>query len=312
MYSDVQKGLLPLVCLPCLVVLYVLYRFAKRPLRGTRTFGDRMEPLYSFTAAALLGQFFFQAFPNATGPSGTQLGVVVSAFIVIGFFVMLCIQKCQRVSHDNPYYVSPELNAIEIRSAIDPETMEIVEYYHNMDPDSEAVATDQLQLADEMAELKKRRRLCVLTVLVMAVLCVFEGFFLIYREPTAPGGGWTVLAFFMVDKVMESAVVSITMLHGYVHCQGQRQYLLVATGWTMVVILSTTPVLAGMTFTQCFVVVNHAATSIFYALAGGVLFWIALYYIWIDRKRVDKTDTIVRLVIFGVTSTVAWVTGYFI
>jgi zinc transporter ZupT len=310
MYSDVQKGLLPLVGIPCLIIFYGLYRFGKRAVRGTRTFGDRMELLYSYTAAALLGQFLFQAFPNATGPSGAQVGVIVSAFIMLGFFVMLCVQKCQRVSHDNPYYVSPELNSIEIRSVINPETMEAAEYYHNMDPDSPVSAEDQIKLQDEIAELKKRRRLCLLTMIVMGFLCVFEGFFVVYREPTAPGGGWAVIIFFVIDKIMETIVVSVAMLHAYLHCKGL--YMYGAAGWTVTVILSTTPVLANMTFTESFVVVNHMATSIFYAFAGGILFWIALYYIWIDRKRVDKTDTVLRLGIFGCAASMSWCTGYFI
>jgi len=309
-YSTLQKSLLvPLFAVPSLCLFYGMYRFGKRPLLGTQTFTDRMEPLYSFAAAALLGQFLFQALPNATGPSGPQTGAFVSIFVMIGFFVMLCIQKYQRVSHTNPYYVSPENNATNIVSSIDHESMELVEYYHAVSLDSDEIAAERLQLSDENAELRKRRRINALTIAIMSILCMLEGFFLVYRKTA-----WTAFAFFIVNKLIETLIIAISMLHAFIHATTEREprwYLYISLWWVLICVLSTVPMLVDMSYDAAYIMVNHLASSIFYALAGGFLFWIALYYIWIDRKKVDRRDTVVRLIIFGVTGALSWVVGYF-
>ena len=283
----------------------------KRSIKGLISFEDRMEPLYSFSAATLLGTFFFQALPNATGPSGTQVGTIASGFTMIGLFIMLCIQKCQRVSHDNPYYTSPELNSIQIRSLLNPDTVEFVDFYEALNLESETTAEERLRLADERAELKKRRRICILTIIILSILCIFEGFFLVYREPTALGGNWTIFVFFMLDKTVQSGVIGVSMLHCFMQAEPIK-YIIITVVWCVICILSTVPVLANMDWSLCFIMVNHLATSIFYSFAGGFLLWIALYYMWIDRVRVDKADTIYRLCIFAIVSIICWLNGYFI
>lgn len=311
MYLEVQKGLIvPFIALPCLGLFYALYKFGKKPILGASTFEDRMEPLYSFAAAALLGQFLFQALPNATGPSGPQIGVFVSLFVMIGFFIMLCVQKYQRVSHENPYYVSPENNSACIVSSLDPSSMELVEYFHASDLESEDVARQRFQLSDEHAELQKRRRIHVLTVIIMTVLCILEGFFFIYREAS-----WKTYFFFIVHKFMETLIIGVSMLHALIHATAEREhrwYLYTSLVWTAICACSTVPMLVGVSYDVVYGIVNHLATNIFYALAGGFLFWIALYYIWIDRKQVDKRDTVIRLAIFGVTGAVSWIVGYYV
>ncbi len=311
MYSAVAKGLLvPFIAVSALCILFLMYGFGKRPIIGNSTFEDRMELLYSFAAAALLGQFLFQALPNATGPSGPQISAFVSLFVMIGFFVMLCVQKYQRVNHDNPYYISPENNSSCIVSSLDRDSVQLVEYFHATDLESDDVARQRFQLSDERAELQKRRRIHVLSLLIMMILCVLEGLFLVYRPQS-----YKTLLFFAFHKMMETLIIGVSMLHALIHATSERQprwYLYTSLLWTAVCVLSTLPMLVDAPYDAVFAIVNHLATNIFYALAGGVLFWIALYYIWIDRKQVDKRDTVFRLAIFGTTAAVAWVIGYYV
>lgn len=312
MYSITQKVLFPFVIVPIGLILLFLYRFGKRPLKGTQSMTDRLELLYSFSGATLLGVFFFQALPNSTGPSGTQVGMIATGFTFIGLFIMIIIQKCQRVTQENPFFVSPELNSVEIRSIVDSEKMELVDYYQASDLESGKVSEDRLKLADEIAELKKRRRICILTILIMSLLAIFEGFFILYREPTALLSNWTIFTFFITDKMVQTVVIGTSLLHAFYHSTKRRWYLITSIWWMLVCMLSTVPVLANMNWTDCFTMVNHVATSIFYACAGGVLLWIALYYVWIDRIRVDKADTSKRLVVFGGVAVVCWLNGFFI
>lgn len=310
MYLVVQKALfIPLTALPGIVVLCLLYVYGKRPLVGTQTFGDRMEYLYSFSAAMLLGQFLFQALPNATGPVGPQLGAFVSLFVLVGFFIMLCAQKYQRVAHTNPLYVAPEGTSVEIVSILNRQSMEIVEFYHAIDLEATTAPDDRFQLMDETAELRKRVRVTTVAVGVLSILCLLEGIFLVYRPHT-----WFTWGFFLLDKLLETVVVGVAMLHALFHATTERQmrrYLYYSIGWILVSSCSSIPAIADMDYLTAYAIVNHIATSIFYALAGGILFWVALYYIWIDRKRVNRRQTVIRLAIFGVSGGIMWAVGFF-
>jgi hypothetical protein len=270
-----------------------------------------MEVPYTFTASALLGQFLFQALPNSTGIGTSTYSAIVNAFIMLGFFVMLCIQKCERFNHDNDYYISPE-SSIEVIHMLNTDKMEIVEYYQ---VESDERPENYLKLEDENAELKKRRRLCILLLVIMIILCIFEGFFLIYREPSVPGGSWVLFVFFFFEKCIETVIVSTNMLHAFYHATTERQwnwFLIGSIVWTISIVLSVVPVCAQMPYQDAANMITHLATSIFYASAGGVLFWFALYYIWIDRKRTDKIETFIRLTVFGGTAVASWLCGYFI
>ena len=314
MFNLAQTILFPFVSIPCLLICFLFYRYGKKPLSGLKTFTDRMEIPYTFTASALLGQFLFQALPNSTGIGTSTYSAIVNAFIMLGFFVMLCIQKCERFNHDNEYYISPEASNgyVEVTHMLDTDKMQIVEYFQI---ESDEKPENHLRLEDENAELQKRRKLCFLLLVIMIILCIFEGFFLIYREPTVPGGSWVLFVFFIFEKCLESAIVSTNMLHAFYHATTERQwnwYLIGSVVWSVSIVLSVIPVCAQMPYQDAANMVTHLATSIFYALAGGILFWFALYYIWIDRKRTDKVETFIRLCVFGFVAVLSWLCGYFI
>jgi hypothetical protein len=314
MYSPTQKALIPLVILPSFVISLLLYRFGKRPRPGqVRTFSEEMELFYSYLAAALLGKFFFETLPSATGPSGQNVSVLVTGFIIMGFFAMVILQKAGRVWQNSDFYVAPEINSKDIRSILDHGTMEINEYFSAESLLSEETATDRLELQDEYAELRKRRRIAFLTLVIMSIISIFEGFFLVYRVNSTPGGTWTLFSFFYVNKLMETLIVNIAMLHALLQCESRtKPYWIWSGSWLIVCVLSTLPVLCGMTWESSYQMVNHLATSIFYAIAGGILFWISLYFTWIDKRKVDRCETCSRLVVYGVTLVVSFLVGFFL
>jgi len=312
MFSQLQLILLPcIVAIVVLVTCYLLYKFGKKPLKNKNlTFTDRMEALYTITAAALLGKFLFFSLPDATGPGGPQSQIYVTGFVYLGFFVMICLQKYDRVSFENPNYVAPASNGVDIRAIINSETMTIQEYTA-MD-NSEESPQRTWTVLDEFAELKKRRLLCFISICVIFFTCVLEGFFLIFKEPFSIGGSWVIFAFFIIDKIMETVIINVVMLHALVHAEDYKWFLIVTILWFFVCVGSLLPVILQMSWQECYIVVTHLATSIFYGIAGGFQFYIALYYIWIDRKRTDKRDTILRLTLFGLVGALSFVCGVFV
>ena len=312
-WSDAQKGLLPVVGLPCFLIVYLFYRFGKWPLHQQQSFSQRMDYLYSFLAAALMGEVVFQALPNSTHTVIPQLNATVtsapinssfsSAFIFLGFFCMYCLQRFGRVWTDNDYYVAPATGNMDIKLILDPQSMELTEYFEAHEDSGE----DRMRLTDEVMELSRRRPIALLALIIMTILSVFEGFFLVYQH----GNKWAVLTVFFVDKMIETGILCTMMLHAFFQAQKRNWFLLGGFWWSLVCSISSLPVLLNMTREQASAVVTHVATNIFYAFGGGIIFWMTWYYLCIDQKRTDVRETVIRCVIFLFTGLVSWVIGYF-
>lgn len=278
--------------LPCGIIAFLLYRFVgRRALEAGSTFGSRMEVLYTFMAGSLLGQVLFQEQPNSNNFEYSTL------FMFIGFFVLYALQKLGRVCQWNPRYVAPS-DSIEIVHLLNPQSMELQQYLRVDNPDDPAVPHDRMTLEDEKAELRQRRQVCVLTLVVLVVLSVLEGVYFVFRGPQE----WVYLAFFAVDKLVEMAVVCVACLHAL-------WFTPWTIAWVFVVMGSALPALLGMVPDAAEIIVVHPATQLFYGLAAGVLFWVALYYVRIDRKNTDVRETVLRLFIFGASGALSWAVG---
>lgn len=311
MFTELQLILVPLcITFLSLIICYIFFRYGKSAI-ASPSFEDKMELLYTYIAAGLLGKFLFFSLPNATGPNHTITGAFVSAFIMIGFYVMFCIQKYNRVWYDNPYYTGPERGITEIRNIINKETCEIQEYYNAERLNDVETGQERLTLVDEKAEIRKRRLYFYLTIFILMLTLMFEGFFFVFREPFGIGGSWPVCIFFVIDKLKETAIISIIAVHAYIHTSKQW-YVFCMTCWITAVLCSCIPMMVQMAWEKSFIVTTHLATQIFYSLSGGILFWIALYFVFIDRQKTDKCETSTRLIVFGGSAAISWLCGVFV
>lgn len=311
MFTDLQYIIIPIIiAFACPLISFIVFRYGRIYLKAP-SFEDKLELWYSYTAAGMLGKFLFFSYPNATGPQHTVQDSIVSGFVMLGFFVMICIQKYNRVWYDNPYYVGPAAGTItEIRNLVDKETL-MIQQYISADENEETAAANRLIVVDEVAELKKRRILFYISFVVLFVTTIFEGFFLVFREPFTIGGSWAIVLFFVIDKIKETATISVIAIHALVQTE-KLWYAILMGFWTAVTVCSCLPMILQVSWDQSFGVVTHLATQIFYSLSGGVLFWIALYFIWIDRIKTDKWETFWRLVVFAASGVVSWLCGIFI
>lgn len=326
MYSDAQKGILPIVSVFCGVILALLYRYVKRPLYGNNTFEKRMNYLYTFTSAALFGEVMFQSYPNATIPMivhdtntttiSTALSPAIgssipSLFFAVGFFLISTFYESLRIWHENPYLVTNESNTSEVLYNVDPETSQMAEYFEadNTAPDLDTSQQRYRTIQDRIIT-QKRRYMAIVTILIMTVTCILEGFFLSYQS----GNKWVIVVVYMIDKMMETVVVGVSMANALFHTTTENQYnwyFIASLFWCLVVVCSTIPVLASMTMTTAASIVSHMAVGIFYAMAGACLFFICFIYTNIHLCKTDKTETLIRQVIWAATAAMAWIVGYF-
>lgn len=312
MFSTLNAILLPIfVTILCSLIVFLMYRYGKRPLQGNTVFADRMQLFYTFVAANMLGKFLFFSLPDAIGPTASQKSVFISGLVYLGFFIMYIIFKYDRVNHENPNYVTPNDNAQDIRQILDRESMTITEYTsmdHLEDPET---AVQKFKQKDERAYLRRRTIIAIITLFIMTLTCILEGFFLIFKEAFAIGGPWTIFVFFIIDKVLETLTISVVLLYAYFHGKKYR-YWVASIFWIFICFSSTIPIMTQMSWMYSSEIVNHIATNIFYAFSAGCVFFIALYFIWIDKNRTTKKEVIIQIIVFFIGGIISWICGIFV
>lgn len=326
LYTIAQKASLPFVSIPCAIICLLFYKYGRKRLNKKETIDSRMINLYSAVAGGTLGQFFFHTLPNSTidenitlmGSSNNGYSTI-SVFIILGFYIMLCIQKCGRVCTEHAYYTAPETTSVEVGYTLDPDSMSQNEYLHADDlQDNNRFKTQMWTVRDEIKEVQRRLTISTLFIIIMLFVGVLEGFFLVYKVNNndithSPG---LLIFMYYINKMIQTVIYCIVMLYGLYHIptdtRNTRAYWVFGFLWCVSIIFSTFPVELEMSKFTAGMVLNNSLLSIVYACLGGILFWMALYFVWIDRRHTDIKDTVKRLILFAVFIFASYMTGYFI
>ena len=299
-YTLGEKVSLPFVFLPCLLLVFIMYKYAKRRLVNADTFAKRMQYLYAAAAGAIMGQFLFHTLPNGTAASDEYDHV----FIFIGWFAILCVQKYTRVNNENEYYTSPGLPSHEITQRLNTDNMELDTYYEASGSDQSNFSRDMFILMDETKEMNKRRLLCILFYVSMVYISVIEGFFLMYHMKS------TTIAMFYVNKVIQTFVVCVVLLHGMFHAKrGKHWYAIASILYCIVCLLSSIPALIGQSTVPF---LENVFVSKVYLTIIGIMLYIAQYFAWLDRRQTNKKETIVVLITIALFGASSYATGIFI
>ena len=302
-YSIDEKVSLPFVFLPCLLLAFIMYKYAIRRLVDSETFAKRMQYLYSAAAGAMIGQFLFHTLQNGTSTSIENDHI----FILLGWYIILFIQKYTRVNNENEYYTSPNLPSFEITHKLDGNDMQMNEYYESSGSNQAEFSRDMFILMDETKELNKRRLLCVIFFVSMVYISIIEGFFLMYHPKTDIT---TTIAMFYLNKLIQTFVVCVVLLHGMYHTdKGRHWYAIASIVYCLVCLLSSIPALVGQSTVDF---LENLAVSKIYLLIIGIIMYIAQYFAWLDRTQTSKKETVISLIIIAVFGASSYATGVFI
>lgn len=293
-FSVGQKAALPIVFVPCAIVCFIVFRYAKRRLQDTDTMGRRMEYLYSALSASLLGHLLFRILPEIPQPFPVVVGV--------GFFVMLCVQKCAQSWRDDPYTTTDTFDG-ELYYCVDRESTQIKTNAVQENLLSPEIPEEERRLTLELNELRKRRKIAALLFVTMLCTAVIEGLLL-------PLGDTVVVAMFYASKLLQTLALSVAWVHAFLHAPEEGRwpwYFILSLVWCVTCALSTLPGLLDFVAPA-----DNVALLLFYALAAGIVLWVAQYFIFIDRTENNMRRTVSRLVVFGVVFVATWVTSFFV
>jgi len=310
-YSINEKVALPFVFLPCLLLVFIMYKYAKRRLVDSDTFAKRMQYLYGAAAGGIMGQFLFHTLRKSTSASVEDDHV----FIFIGWFLMLFIQKYTRVNNENEFYTSPSLPSQEIVHHLDNQDVQLNSYYEASNLEEPIVnnqttfSREMFAIMDETKEKYKRRILFVMFYIPMVFISIIEGFFLMYRVKTTVAA---TIGIFYVNKLIQTFVVCVVLLHSMFHAERKKRrhmYAIAGIFYCLVCLLSSIPALVGQDTT---IFVENVVVTKLYLFIVGMIMYIAQYFAWLDRKQTNKKETIVVLVMVLVFGASSYATGIFL
>lgn len=310
-YTVGQKVALPFVLLPCLFLSFILYKHARKRILDTETFAKRMQYFYSAIGGGLMGQYLCHVSPKGAAAGDPK----DAAFIFIGIYIMVCVQKFTRVNNENQHYTSPSLPSFEIKQSLDGSDMQMDEYYEasGLDEPVENGHTkfglDMLSLMDENKELYKRRLLSILFYIPMVYISFIEGFFLAYRMKSSVA---VTIIIFYCNKLIQTFIVCVVLLHGMFHVKRtgrKHMYFILSVGYCTVCMLSCIPALTGSDMSAF---LEHVVVSKIYLLVSGMMLYVATYFVWLDRRHTNKKETILGLACMALFGIASCVTGIFI
>jgi zinc transporter ZupT len=324
MFTPIEKSFLSLAFIPCAVLQFIIYRYAKHRLVGeSETIEKRMEKWFATMSGVMLGIFIFRTLPQSAAvvASNTFLRMgwsyrALAAFVMLGFYSLMWVDKLSRVWPYSTTYagLSPQeaSDSLQTDHIIDPKRIEQTEYYDCSDLGSPVYNKDLSQLQAEASVLARNRRNAILLYMLMIFVCVIEGLYLVYRQDVALGGTGGIVGCFYVDKLLESLVVGAVLVYGRFHAFSKPYWFLaLCILWWVVIILSTVPVLSDAPVAEIAVAIEHPALGVCYAIAAGFIFYIAIYFIFVNRVQTDRREMILRLLAFGVGLWIPFVTSIF-
>lgn len=292
-FSNVEKGFLPVVFVPCALLCLLIYKFAKRPLERAsgETIARRMQYLYAAGSGILFGEVLFHVAPFLTRAYRATLGLGLLAAICVEAF----LPRLSRDGHSGAHSV------VELEHSVDFEEVKINDRLMVDDCLDDDYAEQASAMADEEFELKKRRVVVGLFVCALLPYVLLEGFY--YASFPAPTPALQIVAFYL-DKLLQTLVLCSMLVHAFLHGVKHRQwpwYLIVCAGWLLLCALSTLSGELGYNFMTEFGAI--VAVNGLYSILGGILLVMAMYLKGLvqaqQERAYDTRSTVLRLLCFA-------------
>ena len=136
-----------------------------------------------------MGQFFCHALRKGLIDTGIVTASrdiwgynILIGFVLLSFFVLLCIDKYSLVWNDNPFHTVDGIYMSGAENLLDRDHVEETRYHESNDVTSEAYAVESFSRMDSKRIVQIKRRRAILLFFIMLVLVVIEGKVGVFRR----------------------------------------------------------------------------------------------------------------------------------
>lgn len=314
MYETWQAALLPLmggILCPCMS--WLVYRVSRRRLKRKETLKSSAHVFYRSLSGILLAQFLCHTFLPSILPTNvtpfTSLDIkYMFYFILLGYFVFEVCESISRIWNTNVQYISPldDANAYgQDEIGLNKETMEEQSVVVGQNVSSNDFSNTVWLLQDAAKDKRKRQWLLATLLVTFCIISVMDGMLLVYRNPQDTLQTIGILVSFFINGISMSFAIFGGMIHAKFHVTEEERprvlwWSFVTAVWSVALICSSIPVLAGISLQTTQDIVNNKILLAFYGFAAGMVLKLQQYYHQQKVNDIDRRQTVIGLLVFFV------------
>lgn len=311
-YDDGQKVALAFSFVPCILVSYLLYKYSKQELHGSQTIDKSMVYFYNAIGGSILGQLIFHIIPNGIVHHLDINYALMSIFVFLGLFVMLCVQRCARVNSEMQHHTDSSGTTLDVKHTIIKKTVSRGDYFEATELE-EQLPDNYFKIIDEDAEIRKRRQITTVFYIILVIGSILEGYILVINKTHGIGGIGLHIGMWYANKLLQTFMISVMSIYAMFHVTNEKRPYIGLTGfWILVCLLSTIPILSDTTTEFSESTMNNNWMAAFYAFMGGVLWWISGHVRELKFKKTTKKETTIGLILFLLFGIISYITGIFV
>lgn len=324
-FSSGQKILYVISSAVVLLVATLVYRVLKRPIRDEEeTYDQRTQFISYIMIACLLGIQICVALPHALlhaelGTNFSYTAYALAAFgILIGFNVLLTVQRCVRVHHPNKNYRQSGKVSENIEPLINRDTIEIQEAVKVKDMGK--LFSSHVSVMDKVNDLYNRRLIAAILYILLSFMTALDGFFVVYWSDKTLGGNlWVLVVMACIVRFAYGTCVSCVLAHSMLHALVKSRwyhYLIdfrvAAFLYFVIQVLSALPLLLDVTVDVATGILQHPAFTFFYGVNCGMMLWVLGYFVWIQDAQPTRVSTTRYLLLVWFITIALGITGLFV
>jgi hypothetical protein len=312
------------------VFAFLILKIAKKKLTENESYLKRMYFLYILTSSCMIGLFVCVTLPHsmlraALGTNQAYTVHAVSAFgILIGFNIMLSIQRCFRITNGNSNYHQPTNVSEREDPLLNKENMEMNDHivlYGNDASLSKDTYPSYINAMDKSNDVSIRRIYGFILYIIIVYLTVMDGFFIVYWSDKSldSQSHWIMIVMSAVVRVCYSIVICGGLIHGHFHTIKLDRwfkyfyaYKSLCLFYLVVLILSSLPLLLNLSVDDASYILQQIPFTIFYGIISGIFLWLLTYFIWIQDPSPTKKSVRNYLISIWLITIILGVTGLFI
>lgn len=324
-FSDGQKILYVLCSFSVLLIAAYIYRVLKRPmLDPEETYEQRTQFISYVMSACLLDIQICITIPHALlhaelGMNLSYTAYALAAFgILIGFNVLLTVQRCTRVHHANKNYQQPEFVNQNLEPLINRDKIEIQDQIKVKDVNK--IFSSHVSVMDKVNDLYNRRVIAGMLFFLLSFVTAFDGLFAVYWSDKTLGGNlWVLIVMACIIRLAYGVCICCVLAHSMCHAMQKKRWYYYAVDfrtlaflYVCIQILSALPLLLNVTVDSVTGILQHPAFTFFYGVNCGMTLWILGYFVWIQEAQPTRTSTTRYLLLVWFITITLGIAGLFV
>ena len=290
----------------CPIISAAIYLISRRRLQDGQDSTSRAHLFYRLISYMLLGQFL----GHVRWDSYATLMLLLTA---AGYFMLDCGDAIGRAWNTNPHIMGAHDGAVADDIALDRGRGEDNSVLVSNNVQGPNFAQSIFALQDLQKDMRKRRWILGILLVLFALISLVEGFELIGQPDSE-----ALVACYYIHIISLSLTAYSAMVHARlqrIEHKGRRLSIWIVLSAVVTLVIATGPIVmlaSTISAQEAQVILKHPALIVMYGLAAGFLLRIQQYFHAVKQESIDKWDTLGGILVGFFTLSQAMATAVYL